>query len=203
MTPTTFMMHSMAIDPRHSVVYHGHQYVCALCCRAPALVSTGITILYFFLKACSFIINAISNQTKRRMAMSTASGGQQEYCTDPREEGDTEICQQVQRHISENRQYGGKPERSTGTILLSRRGQNICLPSFRDDTGNTTEPTFRENEEGLPSGRYRATKGHYGQGPKDSHINATRILKECRSQDNASNEQSQCAKRNGREGSHN
>ena len=73
----------------------------------PALVSTGITILYFFLKVCSFIIHAISNKAKRRVAMSMASSSEQEYGTTQREESDSEISQPVQRHIPENRQYGG------------------------------------------------------------------------------------------------
>ena len=96
-----------------------------------------------------------------------ASGGQQEYCTDPREEGNTEICEQIQRHISENRQYDRKSERLKGSILLPGRGQNICLPSIRDDTGDTTEPVVRENEEGLRSRRHQDTEEHYGHGPKD------------------------------------
>ena len=82
------------------------------------------------------------------------SGGEQEHCTNLGEESDTEICQQIQRHISEPRQYGGRPEQPRGTVLLLRRGQNICIPSFRNDTGNTTEPTFRENAEGLQSRRH-------------------------------------------------
>ena len=38
------------------------------------------------------------------------SGGQKEHCTNLGEESDTEIHQQIQRHISEPRQYGGRPE---------------------------------------------------------------------------------------------
>ena len=53
----------------------------------PALVSTGITILYFFLKACSYIFNAISHQTKRRVATAMTGGGQQEHCANTGEEG--------------------------------------------------------------------------------------------------------------------
>ena len=123
------------------------------------------------------------------------SGSEQEHCTNPREENDTEIHQQIQRHISETRQYGGRPERPTGTVLLSRRQQNICLPSFRNDTGNTTESAFQENAEGLRSRRHRTPKGHYGKRPEDSLMNATRISEECGRWDNASNEQSQCAER--------
>ena len=69
--------------------------------------------------------------------MSMTGGSEQEYCTTQREESNPEIHQQVQGHISEIRQYGGWPEQSTGTVLLSGRGQNIHLPSYRDDTGNT------------------------------------------------------------------
>ena len=85
--------------------------------------------------------------------MPMTGGGQQEHCANTGEEGHTEICKQIQGNLSE--QYGRRPERSPGTILLSRRGQNICLPSFRDDTGHTAEPTFRENAEGLQSRRHR------------------------------------------------
>ena len=162
----------------------------------PALVSTGITILYF-LKACSYVFDVISHQTKRRVAMPMTGGGQQEHCANTGEEGDTEICKQIQRNLSEPRQYGGRPEPSPGIFLLSRKGQNICLPSFRNDTGHTTEPTFRENAEGLQSRRHQTPERHYGKRPEDSRINATGISTKCGSRDNASNEQSQCAKRDG------
>ena len=35
-------------------------------------------------------------------------GGQQEHCANMREEGNTEICEQIQGNLSE--QYGGRPE---------------------------------------------------------------------------------------------
>ena len=132
----------------------------------PALVSTRITILYFFLKACSYVFNAISHQTKRRVATATTGGGQQEHCTNMGEEGHTEICEQIQGNLS--KQYGRRPEQSPGTILLSRREQNICLPSIGDDTRHTAEPAFRENAKGLQSRRHRTPKKHYGKGPEDS-----------------------------------
>ena len=125
-------------------------------------------------------------------------GGQQEHCANMGEEGHTEICEQIQGNLSE--QYGGRPECSPGTILLSRRGQNICLPSFRDDTRHTAEPTFQENAKGLQSRRHRTPEKHYGKGPEDSCANATGISMKCGSRDNAFNEQSQCAEGNGLEG---
>ena len=80
-----------------------------------------------------------------------------------------------------------------------KKGQNICLPSFQNVTEHTTEPTFRENAEGLQSRRHQTPKRHYGKRPEDSHINATEISMKWGNRDNASNEQSQYAERNGQE----
>ena len=121
---------------------------------------------------------------------------QQEHCADTGEEGHTEICKQIQGNLSE--QYGRRSERSPGTILLPRRGQNICLPSVGDDTRHTEEPTFRENAKGLQSRRHRTPEKYYG--PENSCANATGIFTKCGSWDNASDEQSQRAEGNGRKG---
>ena len=125
-------------------------------------------------------------------------GGQQEHCTSKGEEGYTESCEQIQGNLSE--QYGRRPEQSPGTILLSRRGQNICLPSIGDDTRHTAEPAFGENAKGLQSRRHRTPKKHNGKGPEDSCANATGIFTKRGSRDNASDEQPQCAEGNGQEG---
>ena len=146
-------------------------------------------------KACSYVFNAISHQTKGRVAMAMSGGGQQEHCANMGEEGNTEICEQIQGNLSE--QYGRRPERSPGTILLSRRGQNICLPSIGDDTRHIAEPAFRENAKGLQSRRHRTPEKHYGKGPENSCANATGIFMKRGSRDNASDEQSQCAEGNG------
>ena len=122
-------------------------------------------------------------------------GGQQEHYTNTGEEGHTEICEQIQGNLSEH--YGRRPEQSPGTILLSRRGQNICLPFIGDDTRHTAEPAFRENAKGLQSRRHRTPEKHYGKGPEDSCANATGIFTKCESRDNASDEQLQCAEGNG------
>ena len=78
--------------------------------------------------------------------MATPGSGQQEHCTDMEEEGHTQVCEQIQGSLSE--QYGRRPERSPGTILLPRRGQNIHLPSVGNVTGHTEE----QNAKGLQSG---------------------------------------------------
>ena len=86
--------------------------------------------------------------------MAMPSGGKQKHCTDLGEEGDPEVCEQIQGHISADGQYGRGPERPARAVFLPRRGQDICLPSSRNVTRYTAEPAVRENEEGLQSRRH-------------------------------------------------
>ena len=144
------------------------------------------------------VFNAISHQTKGRVATTMPGSGQQEHCTDTGEEGHTEVCEQIQGNLSE--QYGRRPERSPGTILLPRRGQNICLPSIGNVTRHTEESAFRENAKGLQSRRHQTPKKYNGKGPKNPCVNATGVFMKCGSQDNASYEQSQSTEGNGRKG---
>ena len=52
----------------------------------------------------------------------------------------------------------------------------------------------------MQSRRHQTPKKHYGKRPEDSRVKATGIFTKCGSRDNASNEQSECAERNGQEG---
>ena len=160
-----------------------------------ALVSTRITFIYFFLKACSYVFNAISHQTKGRVATATPGSGQQEHCADTGEEGHTEVCKPIQGNLSE--QYGRRPEQSPETILLSKRGQNICLPSVGNVTRHTEEPAFRDNAKGLQSRRHQTPKKYNGKGPENPCVNATGVFTKCGSRDNASDEQSPSTQGNG------
>ena len=93
----------------------------------PALISTGITFVYFFLKACSYVFHAISHQTEGRVAMAMPGCGQQEHSADKGKEGHTEVYEQIPGHLTE--QYGGGTQRSPGSIFLPRRRQDVHLPS--------------------------------------------------------------------------
>ena len=130
--------------------------------------------------------------------MATPGSGQQEHCTDTGEEGHTEICEQIQGNLSE--QYGRGTQRSSGTILIPRRGQNIRLPSIGDATRHTEEPAFRENAKGLQSRRHRTPEKYNGKGPKNPCVNATGVFTKHGSRDNASDEQSQRTEGNGQKG---
>ena len=118
----------------------------------PAVVSTGITFLYFLLKVVSYITNAVSNKAQRREAVTTKGAFMQEYSRDQGGEGSLEIQPQVQGHFRKRTEHGGWPQQPTvGTILLSRRGKDICIPAYTDDSGNSAVSPIQTNEEGLHS----------------------------------------------------
>ena len=70
----------------------------------PALISTGITLIYFLLKNCHFAFYALSQKTKGRLAAATPGRGQQEHRSIEGEEGHKEVYEQVSRDNTE--QYG-------------------------------------------------------------------------------------------------
>ena len=61
----------------------------------PALLSTGITFIYFFLKACRYVFYDISHKTEGRLAAATPGCGQQEHSADTRKESHTEVYEQI------------------------------------------------------------------------------------------------------------
>ena len=70
----------------------------------PALISTGITLIYFLLKACRFVFYALPHKTKGRLAAATPGSGQQEHSPIKRKEGHTEVYEQISGDNTE--QYG-------------------------------------------------------------------------------------------------
>ena len=86
------------------------------------------------------MFNAISHQTEGRVAMAMPGSGQQEHNADMGKEGHTKVYQQIPGHFTE--QYGGGTQRSPGPLFLSRRRQDVCLPSCGDAAEHTEESTF-------------------------------------------------------------
>ena len=162
----------------------------------PALISTGITFIYFFLKACCYVFHAISHQTEGRVATATPGCGQQEHSADKGKEGHTEVCEQIPGHLTE--QYGRGTQRSPGSIFLPRRRQDVCLPSRGDAPEHTEESTFRENAKRLQGRRHRNSQDINGKGPGDPCVNPTGVFMKHGSRNNASNEQSSNDEGNGR-----
>ena len=61
----------------------------------PALISTGITLVYFLLKAYQFAVHAVSHQTEGRLAAAMPGGHQQEHGSIEGDQGHMEVHEQV------------------------------------------------------------------------------------------------------------
>ena len=109
----------------------------------PPLISTGITLVYFLLKAYQFAVHAVSHQTKGRLAAATPSGRQQEHGSIEGDQGHTEVPEQVPRSISD--QYGAGIQQPSGSLSLSGRRKNVCLAARRNAEKYSVEPSVPEN----------------------------------------------------------
>ena len=115
----------------------------------PALISTGITLVYFILKAYQFAVHAVSHQTEGRLAAATPSGRKQEHGSIEGEQGHTQVPEQVPQSISD--EYGAGVQQPSGSISLSGRWQNVCLAARRNAEEYPVEPSVPENAKNLPS----------------------------------------------------
>ena len=154
----------------------------------PALISTGITLVYFLLKAYQFAVHAISHQTEGRLAAATPGGGQQEHSSIEGDQGHMEVPEQVPRSISD--QYGAGIQQPSGSFSLSGRWKNVCLAARRNAEEYSVEPSVPENAERLPSRRDRGTANSDGQRPSGAYGDSSGVLAEGSGWPNAANEQS-------------
>ena len=146
------------------------------------------------------MFDAISHQTEGRVATAMPGSGKPEHSPITGKEGDTEVYEQKSGSYTE--QYGGGTQRSQGPLLLPRRRQDVCLPSHGDAAEHKEEPTFRENEKGLPGRRHRDSKNNNGKGPSNRRANSPGVFTKCGSRDNASDGQSSNDEGNGRKCDH-
>ena len=153
----------------------------------PALISTGITLIYFLLKACHFAFYALSYKTEGRLAAATPGSGKHEHCPDKRKESHTEVYEQISGDNTE--QYGTGTQRPSGSLPVPRRWQNICLSSRGDVTEYPEEPPFRQNDKRLPGGRSRNTTNYYGKGPGGTYADSTGVFTESGGWTNATDRQ--------------
>ena len=154
----------------------------------PALISTGITLVYFLLKAYQFAVNAVSHQTEGRLAAATPGGRQQEHRSIEGDQGHMEVPEQVPRSIAD--QYGSGIQQPSGSLSLSGRRENVCLTAHRNAEEYSVEPSVPENAERLPSRRNRGTANGDGQRPSGAYGDSSGVLAEGSSWPNAANEQS-------------
>ena len=154
----------------------------------PALISTGITLVYFLLKAYKFAVYAVSHQTEGRLAAAMPGGRKQEHSSIEEDQGHTEVHEQVPQSISD--QYGAGIQQPSGSLSLSGRRKDICLAAHRNAEEYSVEPSVRENAKRLPSRRNRSTENDDGQRPVGAYGDSTGVFAEGSSWPNAANEQS-------------
>ena len=90
----------------------------------PALISTGLTLIYFLLKACHFAFYALSHKTEGRLAAAMPGSCQQEDGPIKREEGHTEVYEQISGDNTE--QYGTGPNYPQGPFLYQEDGKTYA-----------------------------------------------------------------------------
>ena len=90
----------------------------------PVLISTGITFIYFLLKACRYLVHAISPKTEGRVAKATPGCGEQKHSADTGIQGHTEVRKQVSGNSTE--QYGRGTQRSPGPFLYQEGGKTYA-----------------------------------------------------------------------------
>ena len=154
----------------------------------PALISTGITLLYLLLKAYQFAVYALPHQTERRLAAATPGGRQQVHGSTVGEKGYQEVHEQVPGNISD--EYGAGLQQPSGAVSLSRGLENVCIAASRNAEEHSVEPFVRENAKRLQGRGNRHTKNNDGQRPHGPHDGSTGVLAEGGRWSNAENEQS-------------
>ena len=90
----------------------------------PALISTGITFIYFLLKACHYLVHAISHKTEGRVATAMPGCGEQKHSADTGIQGHTEVREQVSGNSTE--QYGRGTQYPQGPFLYQEGGKTYA-----------------------------------------------------------------------------
>ena len=94
----------------------------------PAIISTGITLLYLLLKAYQFAVYALPHQTERRLAAATPGGRQQVHGSIAGEKGYQEVHEQVPEIFQTNMAQGSN--NPPGPFLYQENGKTYAsLPA--------------------------------------------------------------------------
>ena len=165
----------------------------------PALVSTGITILYFVLKLLNYLTDAKPGAPNRKETeRRTDQEGQPKQGSNQGGHGQSEIREQIQRHSGQGRDGQWCNPSPTGTILLRGPGEDISLHAQQNASEHNDMPSLCPNDERLSSRRSTCTPPLTCKGSASSFDVSTRICQQGTGQSNTMNEQSP---RHGRIGS--
>ena len=164
----------------------------------PALVSTGITILYFVLKLLNYLTDAKPRQADRKEAeRRTDQEGQPKQGSDQGGRSQSKIPEQTQRH-SRGERYGKRWNPSpTGPLFLRGAGKNFSLHAQRNAPEHNDMPSLHANDERLPGRGSTGASPFTCQGSASSFDDTTAICEPGAGKQNTTNEQSQCHGRTG------
>ena len=161
----------------------------------PAIISTGITILYLLLKAYQFAVYAVPHQTERRLAETTPSGRHQINSSTEGDQGRQEVFEQIPTDISA--EYGTKFKQPR-TVPLPRGRENICVNPRRNDEKHSSQPVIRTDAKRLQSRGSTDTRDNNGQRSSGPYDDAAGVFDESGRWSDAENDQ---PRRYGRTGS--
>ena len=95
----------------------------------PALISTGITLLYLLLKAYQFAVYALPHQTERRLAAAMPSGRQQVHGSIAGEKVTKKFMNKYPEIFQMNMAQGSN--NPPGPFLYQEDGKNVCIAARR------------------------------------------------------------------------
>ena len=115
----------------------------------PALVSTGITLLYLLLKLLNYITYATPRKTQRQEGQGCDhQKGQPQQSTGTGRESGSEVPQPQQGSVYE-RQYGQRWCPTPRPIFLPRTGENVLLHPKSNAIWDNDLPALSTDGEGL------------------------------------------------------
>ena len=161
----------------------------------PAIISTGITILYLLLKAYQFAVYAVPHQTERRLAETTPSGCHQVNSATEGDQSRQEVFEQIPTDISA--EYGTKFKQPR-TVPLPRGRENIRVNPRRNDEKHSSQPVIRTDAKRLQSRGSTDTRDNNGQRSSGPYDDAAGVFDESGRWSDAENDQ---PRRYGRTGS--
>ena len=164
----------------------------------PALVSTGITILYFVLKLLNYLTDAKPGPADRKETeRQTDQEGQPKQGSDQGGCRQSKIHEQTQRHSRQERNGKRWKPSPTGPIFLRGPGEDISLHAQQNAPEHNDMPSLCANDERL-SGRGSTGASSFTCDRSASSFDvATRICEPGAGKQNSTNEQSQCHGRTG------
>ena len=141
----------------------------------PALVSTGITVLYLFLKLLSYIFNATPSTPKKQEGKGTDSQERHvQQSRGARGQSAVEVHEQIEGH-SHERRHGTRWATTPGTVLLSAERENLLFPTQPYGERDNEMSTLQTNDAGLCERGNTGAASRNGQGSTGTHLHTSSV----------------------------